>query len=562
MMQILLGVLAVFLIFLIKGIYDKRVWYRNLRQKMINDWGKVPEEEYTTEKFESLSAYYHTQIDKSKDVDDITWNDISMEEIFMLINNTGSAIGEEYLYAMLHKLEFSGEKLKEREKLMNLFADREDLRVELQLALYKMGKISNVSVYEYINRLEGLETKKIWPHLLMGAGFIVSIILIAFNPLIGGILTALMLGNNVYQYYRERAKIEIYFTVCAYIVRLLDGVNTILKLNIPEINDYAVKLRKSKGVFQKFIRGSFLLIPKNAGGDLLGVFLDYMNLIFHIDLMKFYSMLDCFKSNREALNSIYETVGLLDSCIAAASFRKMIPFYTIPELDNNEKPFLEVEDIYNPMIEEPVLNSIYTHNSVLITGSNASGKSTFIKTLAVNAILSQTIYTSLSSSYKASFFKVLSSMALKDNLLGKESYYIVEIKSLKRIIDRTEEHIPTLCFVDEVLRGTNTLERIAASSQILKYLSGINTICFAATHDIELTHILENCFSNYHFKEQIADNNVLFDYKLMEGRAVSKNAIKLLEVMGYPGGVTKSASDSAEYFLKEGKWKVLNETLN
>ncbi|BCJ99774.1 MutS-related protein [Anaerocolumna chitinilytica] len=556
-MEILLGILVLFLIFLIKGIYDKRAWYKNLRQKMINDWGKVPEEEYTTEKFESLSAYYNTQLDKSKDVDDITWNDINMEEIFMLINNTGSAIGEEYLYAMLHKLEFSGEKLKEREKLMNLFADREDLRLELQLALYKMGKISNVSVYEYINRLEGLETKKIWPHLLMGAGFIVSVILIPFNPLIGGILTALMLGNNVYQYYRERAKIEIYFTVCAYIVRLLEGVNTIIKLNIPEINDYAVKLKKSKGVFQKFIRGSFLLIPKNAGGDLLGVFLDYLNLIFHIDLIKFYSMLDCFKANREALNMIYETVGLLDSCIAAASFRKMIPFYSIPDLNNTVKPFLEVEDIYNPMIDEPVLNSIHTKNSVLITGSNASGKSTFIKTLAVNAILSQTIYTSLSSSYKASFFKVLSSMALKDNLLGKESYYIVEIKSLKRIIDRTEEHIPTLCFVDEVLRGTNTLERIAASSQILKFLSEINTICFAATHDIELTHILENFYSNYHFKEQIVENNVLFDYKLIEGRAVSKNAIKLLEVMGYPSIVTESASDNAEYFLKEGKWNIL-----
>lgn len=555
-MQILLGILIIFAVFLIKGVYDKKVWYRNIKQKMLSDWGMVPEEEYTDGKMKALGAYYRALADKN-DVDEITWNDVSMEEIFMLVNNTGSAIGEEYLYAMLHKLEFCEDKLKERERLMNFFSDNEEQRLSLQLALYKMGKISNVSVYEYINRLEGVETKKVWPHILMGAGFLVSIALIAVNPAVGGVLTVAMLANNIYQYYREKAKIEIYFTVCGYIVRLLDGVNTIIKLNMPEISDITERLKESRKAFQKFRKGSYLISTKSSSGDITDIFLDYIKIIFHVDLIKFYSMLDCFKANREVLNTIYETVGSLDSCIAAASFRKLIPFYTIPELLSENEPVLEVEDIYHPMIDEPVLNSIHTDGSVLITGSNASGKSTFIKTLAVNAILSQTIHTALSSAYKASYFKVFSSMALKDNLLGKESYYVVEIKSLKRIMDQTNENIPTLCFVDEVLRGTNTLERISASSQILHYLSQTNTICFAATHDIELTHILENYFSNYHFKEQVADKNVLFDYKLREGRAVSKNAIKLLEVMGYPNQVTEMASENAEYFLKEGKWKVL-----
>lgn len=556
-MQIAIAILVIFAVFLIKGIYDKRAWYRSLKQKLREDWGKVPEEEYTDVKFKTLGAYYRSQADKTKDVDDITWNDISMEEIFMLINNTGSAIGEEYLYALLHKLEFSEDKLKERERLMNFLSDNEDQRLSLQLALYKMGKIGSISVYEYINRLEGVETKGTWPHILMGLGFIAAIALIPFNPAIGGVLTVLLLAHNILQYYREKAKIEVYFTVCAYIVRLLDGVNTIIKLDIPEISEFTDRLKKSKGAFLKFTRGSFLVAMKSSGGDLTEIFWDYIKILFHIDLIKFYSMLDCFKANREALNTIYETVGLLDSCIAAASFRKLIPFYTIPDLTKEGDPFLEADDLYHPMIEEPVLNSIHTKGSILITGSNASGKSTFIKTLAVNAILAQTIHTALSSCYKASYFKVLSSMALKDNLLGKESYYIVEIKSLKRIMDQTNETVPTLCFVDEVLRGTNTLERISASSQILYYLSLTNTICFAATHDIELTHILENYYANYHFKEQVVDNNVLFDYKLMEGRAVSKNAIKLLEVMGYPNQVTEMASDTAEYFLKEGRWKVI-----
>lgn len=94
-------------------------------------------------------------------------------------------------------------------------------------------------------------------------------------------------------------------------------------------------------------------------------------------------------------------------------------------------------------------------------------------------------------------------MSLKDDLGGKNSYYIVEIKALKRILTAAEQTgCPVLCFVDEVLRGTNTVERIAASSEILKYLKDKNVLCFAATHDIELTAILSGCYDNYHFRKK------------------------------------------------------------
>ncbi|MDD3174603.1 MAG: DNA mismatch repair protein MutS [Herbinix sp.] len=265
-------------------------------------------------------------------------------------------------------------------------------------------------------------------------------------------------------------------------------------------------------------------------------------------------MLSFLKSNRSILNRIYTNLGFLDSMIAAASFRVMLPLYCKPELVKSSRPHIGVTDLYHPLIEEPVLNSITENRSVLLTGSNASGKSTFIKTLAINAILSQSIYTSISKSYRGSFFMTYSSMALRDNIFSKESYYIVEIKSLKRILDRVNNEIPTLCFIDEVLRGTNTLERIAASSRILSSLARKNTLVFAATHDIELTHILENDYSNYHFQEKIEENKIIFDYKLYKGKAISKNAIKLLNMMGYPKEIIASAEGAAEEFLKTGEW--------
>ena len=132
---------------------------------------------------------------------------------------------------------------------------------------------------------------------------------------------------------------------------------------------------------------------------------------------------------------------------------------------------------------------------------------------------------------------------------------MVEIKALKRILDTISENgQPVLCFVDEVLRGTNTVERIAASTQILKSLTGRKCICFAATHDIELTHLLEKDYTNYHFSEEIEDNDIFFSYKILDGRATTRNAIKLLGIMGYEPGIIHEAEKIASDFIQTGSW--------
>ncbi|MDE5952169.1 MAG: hypothetical protein K2H12_11375, partial [Acetatifactor sp.] len=147
---------------------------------------------------------------------------------------------------------------------------------------------------------------------------------------------------------------------------------------------------------------------------------------------------------------------------------------------------------------------------------------------------------------------------LKDDISSGESYYIVEIKSLKRILDamREDSDRPVLCFVDEVLRGTNTVERIAAATQILLSLTGENILCFAATHDIELTELLSSQYDNYHFEEEIRDGDILFNYTLRMGKANSRNAIRLLEIMGYDPSIIQSAQRQAENFLEQGIWKL------
>jgi len=292
-------------------------------------------------------------------------------------------------------------------------------------------------------------------------------------------------------------------------------------------------------------------------GSLSEMVLDYVRMLTHIDLIKFNHMLKKLDSHEDKVYELMETLGYIEACICVASFRKQLEYWSKPALSSHGTN-MSVTEVFHPLIKEPVVNSITTSKHVLVTGSNASGKSTFLKTIAINALLSQTIYTSTSKEYNAPFYRIYSSMALRDDLNAQNSYYIVEIKSLKRILDAVDkdDKRPVLCFVDEVLRGTNTVERIAASSEILKSLRYKNVLVFAATHDIELTYLLEKYYDNYHFQEEVTDDDVKFNYRLFTGPAVTRNAIKLLGVIGYNKNIIDAAESQAGYFIRSGSWKV------
>ena len=146
-------------------------------------------------------------------------------------------------------------------------------------------------------------------------------------------------------------------------------------------------------------------------------------------------------------------------------------------------------------------------------------------------------------------------MAITDDLLAGESYFISEIKSLKRITVADTSEQPLLCVIDEVLRGTNTVERIAASSELLKHLSTEKSLCLAATHDVELCTLLAGHYRLLHFEETVTDDGkVLFDYMIKDGPATTRNAIKLLGNMGFDKSLVKRANERAERYSTDGVW--------
>ena len=139
--------------------------------------------------------------------------------------------------------------------------------------------------------------------------------------------------------------------------------------------------------------------------------------------------------------------------------------------------------------------------------------------------------------------QVLTSMAVKDDLMEGESYFIREIRYLKRILDSLSDERMTFCAVDEILRGTNTGERIRASRAILEYIADKNCIALVASHDKELTELLKDSYINCHFSEEMGENDISFSYKLMKGPATSQNAIALLRLAGFPAEIMEAAGE-------------------
>lgn len=552
-------VVAVLAALFIKSIYDEKKHYRDLCYAMERDWGRVPKEEYSSEKYKSLQFYFDHLPKIPGQIDEITWNDLDMDQIFMTMNNTGSASGEEYLFALLHRPCYDEAELAERERLIRHFSEDKSARQALQIEFLKMGKERNISIFEYMHLLHNLKREDNSPHYLRMIAMFAAIVYIAIQPFIGIMATVLVSVFNALAYYRRKMQIEKYFISVSHLIRMMDGMKVLSETNDEAIREYAERTKEVLKVFKSFRKGARVIAPKDPTGNLAEGFIDYLRMMFHFDLIKFNNMLSVFDKHETELKEMFEIAGFLDSMIAIASFRELMQDWAVPELinikDTDDKPFIEATAVYHPMLDEPVKADINEHISVLLTGSNASGKSTFIKTMAINAILAQTAHTVMADSYRSCYFYTATSMALRDDLSSSESYYIVEIKSLKRILDMLNDEIPVLCFVDEVLRGTNTIERIAASTEILTCFANGNAMCFAATHDIELTSILADKFSNYHFQEYIEDDQVLFDYKLQKGPATSRNAIKLLSMLGYEKDITEKAEARAKRFEECGEWK-------
>lgn len=555
--RIMAVILVAAVIFVMKSRHDRIAFRRRMEQQLARQWGMDTREEYSDRIMHHIQ-YYHERVKTKNAIDEITWNDLELDLIFRQMNHTRTSAGEEYLYHILHTPEFSEEVLLERERVIQCYQEHPAERTELELALLDIGKTDKISVYEFLHKTESLAAVSKWPHVLAAVLMTAAIITVCVSSATGILLLFAVMVMNAYFYYREKARLVRDLALFEFVLGIVRQCDALSSIKLPECEPYLKRLKELSDCFASFCRFHFLVSGGSSmSGNLFDSLFDYVRILFHVDLIKLSTMIRELQRYERELLEIYDIIGSLDSMLAVASYRERMKVYTIPVLhkavNRTDARYLKLARVYHPFVTDPVRNDVEAGKSILLTGSNASGKSTFLKAVAVNALFAQTIHTVLAERYEACFFRLYSSMALRDDLLSQESYFIVEIKSLKRIFSAvSQEGAPVLCFIDEILRGTNTAERVAASSVLLTELSESGALCFAATHDIELTYLLEEHFDNYHFAERLCEGDILFDYRLKAGRADSRNAIRLLSAIGFDRALTDRAQERVEHFLQQG----------
>ena len=237
------------------------------------------------------------------------------------------------------------------------------------------------------------------------------------------------------------------------------------------------------------------------------------------------------------LNSFYK----LEAFSSLATFSYLNPEYSFPQFELN-KDLIYSKGLGHPLIksEDRITNDFLVNKenkTNIITGSNMSGKSTFLRTVGINTLLAYAGSVVCAEKFIYSKYKLYTCIKVGDSVVDGISYFYAEVKRLKNIIDsiKADKNI-SFVLIDEIYKGTNNIERFVGSKAIIKYLSGQDIYSLISTHDLEMVNIAEELESvkNYHFKENIEDDKMYFNYKLLDGPCPTTNALKIMEKEGLP----------------------------
>ena len=201
----------------------------------------------------------------------------------------------------------------------------------------------------------------------------------------------------------------------------------------------------------------------------------------------------------------------------------------------NDKITLNFANLKHPLLknDECVSNSFDLKENInIITGSNMSGKTSFIRTIAINICLAKAGAYVLANNFTTSLFTLFTSMRIKDDIQNGISTFYAELLRIKDALDYSKQGLPMILMVDEIFKGTNMNDRLLGAKSVMKKLDLSHVLLFITTHDFELCDYDEVKLANYHFSEHYIDNKIKFDYKIKEGKCNTTNAVYLMKNTG------------------------------
>ena len=517
-------------------------WRRALKQrreeaKLEDTWGQPgrgPRRPELTRKLEVA------EVAKSNRVDDGTWSDLELDQVFGKIDRTLSFVGAQVLWQWLrHPLQTQAA-IAERRAFIDGRVAVAGRRAALQVALARLGDREGwttvTALYESFPMMPGpLLLYRVLPFALLGS---VGATIVLRSALWLAVAIVLALGLPAIHYVTDRT-IGPYLHALVGLRRILaaavsldavdpDAISGRLDKSSPSL----ARLHKSLGVARKS-RGGLV-------GQATGLTMEYGRAFLLSQLRTYKQATNAIQAHRDHLRDVFRLVGEIDAAISVAHLRAHDKAFVAATVDDSEGG-IHARGLSHPLLVPDAVGNdlVLVDAGLLITGSNMGGKSTFLRAVGINVVLAQSIGLAVAREYRAPPLCVSSSMQVVDDLGGGISMYRAEVDRIGELIARSERG-RQLFLLDEVFRGTNANERIAAGVAVLRYLAK-QSLVIAATHDREMCEALEGALTMGHFTEIVEGDDVQFDYTLRPGVLQSTNALALLERAGYPESILAEA---------------------
>lgn len=481
-------------------------------------------------------------------VDAETTADLDLNAVFEKIDRTTSRVGQQYLYARLRTLR-GEEDAADFDRRVGAFENDDEL---MQRCAGHLARLAGDDAYDLCRLIfdTPVRVRRIGLIYALTAAATAALLLAPFYPALLLLFVAIY-AVNMYIHYSNKINISLYTSAVKQLSTALKTARHLAAEGVPGSDEAARPIRRSPRSSTAAASSARRATEATNWRPSGWLAFELVKIAFNIEVILFHRFTGNIATHRDAIHDVFRFIGRTDAAISVMRLRRAAktcrPTFT-------DGKYLEAVQVVHPLIEGCTANTLTLDGTgLLLTGSNMSGKTTFIRTVMLNALLGETLCTCFAERFTAPYMRLHSSIRISDDITEGTSYYLQEVLTVKRLLEDADRPAACLFVLDELFKGTNTTERIAAGKAVLARLNRGPHIVLAATHDIELAELLRgDGYELHHFREEVADGRLVFDYCLHTGPLTTRNAIRILELYDYPPELIAEAYDTQQKLLGKG----------
>jgi ABC-type lipoprotein export system ATPase subunit len=470
--------------------------------------------------------------------------------IFGLLNRTSTELGARRLRDMLDRPCLSGEHIQQRQQAIRWLHEQHEQRLGLMAALLLLRAASKPvdKLVHLLHKTEHSSQSVVSAGIKVWSVFSGLLVIHAISRIFTGdyvwfrALVAILAFNSLILFVRRRtfSRLRASISPWADLAPTLRHFLTIAEHAGRELPDETV-LSELKRRFRDVVARARILslCMWLEWAGLHGMVRSMLNVTVFLDLHVAEAVLARIVPNRDVLLQGLSAMAELEALCSLACVSAEQPTACYPQPVTQTS--IAIRDGRHPLILEQDATANDVHLTAdkrtwVITGPNAAGKSTFLRMVGVNVLLAQTGAAVPAREMTWSPVRLMTDVRISDSIARHESYFLSEVRRLRRMVLDAGNSAPVLGLIDEPFRGTNSQERKAADIALFEHLAASSHLFLIATHEETLAQAAAATTSaeNYHFQEHLHEHGIAFDYRLRPGPAGTRTALRILEQEGYP----------------------------